>query len=92
MRRNGSDDDFLETVRVVLREEIADEKIDRICLKISDIAGGGMVYVSKQHSARISVRNTEIVRDHIKGLEVPRLANKYLLSKVHIARILRNHK
>ncbi len=92
MRRNGPDDDFIETVRTVLREEISDEQIERICLKISDIAGGGMVYVSKQHSARISVRNNAIVRDHLGGLEVQRLANKYLLSKVHIARILRNHK
>lgn len=82
-------EDFLSIIKIVLSEELPSEKVDDICYKLSDIAGGCEVYISKMCQQRLSVRNKSIKTDKEKGLTVTRLATKYLLSERQISRIIR---
>ena len=80
--------DFLETIRTVLEKDLPKDKVERICFELSDIAGGGAVYISKQLSSRLSVRNQGIVDDFKSGFSLERLSTKYLLSTRQIRRVI----
>lgn len=82
-------DDFLQLIKTVLLKELPNEKVEKICYQLSDIAGGELVYISKLHQDRLSVRNKLIKQDRDSGFTISRLATKYLLSEKQIMRVIR---
>lgn len=91
MDYNEIDDSFLGVVvsAISLHVKATDEQLQKVCNTITEIAGGDVVYISKQYSQRLSVRNSEIKRDFSSGLNKQSLQAKYRLSRRQIDRALK---
>ena len=85
------DDSFLGVVSLAITRHIkaTDEQVSKIHQTIIDLAGGDVVYISKQYNQKLSVRNDQLKKDHASGVHKSYLESKYCLSRHQINRILK---
>jgi len=85
------DDSFFGVVALAITKHVqaTDDQVKRIHQTIVDLAGGDVIYISKQHNLKLSVRNDQLKKDHASGIPKAHLETKYLLSRHQINRILK---
>lgn len=85
------DDSFLGVVVAAITQHISatDHQLQNVCNTITELAGGDVVYISKQYNQKLSVRNQQLKKDFLSGATKSSLESKYLLSRHQINRILK---
>mgnify|MGYP006322583077 CR=1 FL=1 len=85
------DDSFrgVLTLAISKRIKATDSQLSSIYNTIIKLAGGDVVYISKQYNQRLSVRNQQLKKDFYSGTPKASLEAKYLLSRHQINRILK---
>lgn len=85
------DDSFFGVVAMAITTHIkaTDEQVRKIHQTITELSGGDVIYISKQHNLKLSVRNDQLKKDHASGITKAHLETKYLLSRHQINRILK---
>lgn len=85
------DDSFFGVVAMAITKHVqaTDDQVKRIHQTIVDLAGGDVVYISKQYNKKLSVRNNQLKKDFLSGSTKQHLEVKYLLSRHQINRILK---
>ena len=85
------DDSFMGILALAITKHInaTDNQIDSIKKTIIEIAGGDVIYISKQYNQKLSVRNDQLKKDFYSGVTKTSLESKYLLSRHQINRILK---
>lgn len=86
------DDSFIFAMKDAVSREIigiSNDSLNRIVDNITGAFGGEMVYIGKNYSNALSVRNAKIRNARDSGNSIATLSIKFLLSERQIIRIIR---